>query len=78
SGDCLVVYFEDNGCGIPHQEKENIFIRKYFKNTGYGLFLSKEILSITGILFKEIGKPGKGARFEILVPAKKYRKVSLR
>jgi signal transduction histidine kinase len=33
-----------------------------------GLFLSREILSITGITIKETGEPGKGARFEMTVP----------
>lgn len=44
------------------------------KNTGLGLFLSREILSITGITLTEAGDPGKGARFEITVPDGIYRK----
>ena len=43
------------------------------KNTGLGLFLVREILSITGIKIRETGVPGKGARFEILVPEGGYR-----
>jgi signal transduction histidine kinase len=38
-----------------------------------GLFLSKEILSITGITIKESGEPGKGARFEMTVPKGAWR-----
>jgi len=37
------------------------------------LFLSQEILSITGITITETGEPGKGARFEITVPKGAYR-----
>jgi len=37
-------------------------------DTGLGLFLSREILLITGITILETGQPGKGARFEMTVP----------
>jgi len=73
SGDGCVVIYEDNGGGIPQSQKENIFNRKFFKNTGFGMFLSREILSITGLTIKETGEPGKGVRFEISVPAGAYR-----
>ena len=55
--------------GISPDQKESIFERGYGKNTGMGLFLAREILAITGITIAETGKPGKGARFEITVPA---------
>ena len=45
-----------------------IFNRGYFNHTGFGLYLSREILSITGITITKNGTPGKGARFEITVP----------
>lgn len=64
----LVIAFEDNGVGIPDDKKEQIFEQGYGKGTGLGLFLSREILSITGILIREYGTPGSGARFEIRVP----------
>ena len=59
--------------GIPVQEKEKIFRQGYGKNTGLGLFLSREILGITGITIRETGVPRKGARFEIMVPKGAYR-----
>jgi PAS domain S-box-containing protein len=68
-----VVVCEDDGEGIADDEKEKIFERGVGKNTGLGLFLSREILSITGISIKETGEPGKGARFEIVVPKGAYR-----
>jgi len=74
--DGLTVFFEDNGTGIPEDEKEQIFERGYGKNTGLGLFLVQEILGITGITITESGEPGKGARFEIHVPKGGYRNTS--
>ncbi|MCK9581052.1 MAG: PAS domain S-box protein [Methanoregula sp.] len=73
SGGELVVVWEDNGVGIMEEEKERIFERGYGKNTGLGLFLVREILSLTGIMISETGTPGTGARFEITVPKGSYR-----
>lgn len=72
----LVLCCEDNGIGIPDDAKARIFRREYFRNTGYGLFLIVEILSITGLSIKETGTPGTGARFEIHVPKGNYRFVA--
>jgi len=69
----LVVTCEDNGEGIAHEDKARLFQRGFGKNTGLGLFLSREILSITGITIAETGEPGKGARFEMVVPMGAYR-----
>ncbi len=69
----LQLFLEDNGVGIPYGEKKNIFTRGYGKHHGMGLFLAQEILEITGICIQETGEPGKGARFEILIPKDKYR-----
>jgi signal transduction histidine kinase len=64
----LILVYEDNGIGVPDRQKELIFERGFGKNTGYGLFLIREILSITGLTFKENGIFEKGTRFEIFVP----------
>jgi signal transduction histidine kinase len=53
---------------VSPDEKEKIFSYGFGKNTGLGLFLSREILSITGITIKETGEYQKGARFEITCP----------
>ncbi len=71
--DGLLISVEDNGTGIPPDQKEKIFRRGYGKGSGLGLFLVREILSITGIHIRETGMPGKGARFEIKVPSGSYR-----
>ena len=39
---------ENNGVGIPAEEKSKIFERGYGKGTGWGLFLAREILAVTG------------------------------
>jgi len=70
--DCRIIC-EDDGEGIPDDEKEKIFERGFGKNTGFGLFLAREILDITGITIRETGTSGKGARFEITVPEGTYR-----
>lgn len=74
-GDDLILLCEDDGVGIPEGAKDRIFKREYYRNTGYGLFLSGEILSITGLSIRETGEPGKGARFEILAPKGTWRLV---
>lgn len=73
SGDDHLIICQDDGVGIPAEEKEKIFERGFGKNTGLGLFLSREILDITGITIKETGKPGKGARFVMVVPKGMWR-----
>jgi len=71
--DGLILFVEDNGAGIPQEEKHMIFDRGYGKDTGLGLFLVREILSITGISIKESGAAGNGTRFEIHIPKGAYR-----
>lgn len=72
-GKDLVILYEDDGVGIPAGAKEKIFRREYYRNTGYGMFLTKEILGSTGIGITETGEPGRGARFEIRVPQGSFR-----
>ncbi len=69
----MEVVFEDDGAGIGEDDRKHLFERGFGKNTGLGLFLSREILTITGITITENGEPGKGARFEIRVPKGNYR-----
>lgn len=73
SGRSGIIVCEDDGVGIPQGEKENIFQRKYFQHTGLGMYLSREILVMTGITITETGEPGKGARFEMAVPERAWR-----
>jgi PAS domain S-box-containing protein len=71
----LLLVYTDTGEGIPLENKERIFEQGFGKGTGLGLFLSREILAITGITIRESGRPGEGARFEMAIPKGKYRFV---
>lgn len=69
----LVIRIDDDGTGIVPADKEKIFTKGYGKNTGLGLFLVREILSITGISITETGEYHKGAAFTLRVPKGSYR-----
>lgn len=71
-GDLAIVY-EDDGVGIHEEDKELIFEKGTGNNQRMGLFLSREILAISGYSMKESGTYGKGVRFEIHIPKGKYR-----
>ena len=69
----LLIVIQDNGVGIPPQDKVQIFAKGFGRDSGLGLFLIREILSITNISIREAGDYGKGARFEMLIPKGDYR-----
>lgn len=69
----LILVWEDDGCGVPGGEKEQVFLRGVGRNTGLGLFLVAEVLGVTGMTIAETGEHGSGARFEIRVPDGAYR-----
>jgi len=77
TGDILDEVFrvvcEDDGAGIATEDKPRLFTRGFGKHTGFGLFLSREILSITGFTIAETSEPGHGARFEIRIPTGAWR-----
>ncbi|MDN7023423.1 PAS domain S-box protein [Methanoculleus sp. FWC-SCC1] len=75
--DGLTIICEDDGNGLPADKKDSIFKRGFGNNTGYGLFLAREILSITDLFIKETGTPGAGARFEMYVPNGSYRHAGM-
>jgi len=64
----LIILYEDNGTGISPAIRPSLFEPAKGKNTGYGLFVAQEILSMTGLTITETGEPGRGVRFEIVVP----------
>jgi PAS domain S-box-containing protein len=70
--DGYVLVCEDNGIGIPEPDKTAIFRRVVGEDRTMGLFLIQKILSLTNIVLKETGEPGKGARFEMTVPPGGY------
>ncbi|QSZ66062.1 PAS domain S-box protein [Methanofollis aquaemaris] len=73
NGEGGVLIIEDDGIGVPVEHKPHIFEAGFGKNTGYGLFLVREILDITGMTIVETGREAEGARFEIGVPEREFR-----
>lgn len=71
--DRLALIYRDDGVGIAGKDKPLIFLRSFGANNGLGLFLVREVLAITGIEMVENGEEGRGARFEMLVPAGGFR-----
>ncbi|MFH0967277.1 MAG: ATP-binding protein, partial [Methanobacteriota archaeon] len=63
-----ILSLEDNGSGIPVEQKTRIFDLGYGTGDGFGLFLAEKLLSIFGITLIETGVPGSGARFELTIP----------
>lgn len=70
--DGCAIIIEDNGNGIPNTQKDLLFSQRS-ETYGCGLYLAREILTLTGVTVHETGVHGKGTRFEILVPPKGYR-----
>jgi signal transduction histidine kinase len=73
ANNAVAIVYEDDGIGIHGEDKEKIFDKGFGKNTGLGLFLTREILAITGITIKESGTYENGVRFEMLIPQGRYR-----
>lgn len=69
----LKIIYTDNGIGVPKSEKNRIFDIGFGRATGYGLFVVKEILAVTGMSIREYGMPEKGVQFEITVDSNHYR-----
>ncbi|MDD1729557.1 MAG: response regulator [Methanospirillum sp.] len=71
--DTVTLIYTDNGRGISPDIKTKIFDEGFGNHTGFGLFLIREILSITEIAIVENGISGEGARFEMAIPRTRYR-----
>jgi PAS domain S-box-containing protein len=72
----LVIAIENDGEPISASDRSRLFERGFGRNTGLGLFLCREILSITDITIELAGSCSDGVRFEIRVPSGKYRSGS--
>lgn len=70
----LILLCEDDGTGIPEDEKERIFEKGHGKGTGNGLYFIKRALTMLGMSIREAGIPGKGASFEIALPKGMFRR----
>jgi signal transduction histidine kinase len=66
--DRLKLIYEDDGVGIPEEEKGKLFQEGYGKSTGFGLYLIKRICEGYGWTIQETGKHGKGVQFTMTIP----------
>jgi len=73
----LTLVCEDDGAGVDAESKKHLFQKGFGKHTGFGLYLMREILGITGITIRETGEPGNGARFEMTVPDGMWRETGV-
>jgi CheY-like chemotaxis protein/two-component sensor histidine kinase len=69
----LLLTCEDDGVGIPADEKLRLFDRVVGGAGKFGLFFIREFLTLSGMTIRETGIPGKGARFEVTMPAGMFR-----
>ncbi len=75
SGKRLRAIYRDDGGGIPAEYRDGLFGKGVGRNSGLGLFLSRNILELTGLSIWEQGGSGAGAEFVIEVPPEKWRRA---
>jgi signal transduction histidine kinase len=66
---------KDDGVGISPDQRDTLFSKGTNKEHGFGLFLSKEILGMTGITVSEEGDSGHGAKFVMTIPTEGIRRT---
>jgi PAS domain S-box-containing protein len=68
--DRLELVYEDDGVGVPLENKQRLFKEGFSTggSTGFGLFLTKKMIDVYGWAIIEEGEPGKGAKFTITIP----------
>ncbi len=65
--------YEDNGIGIPQENKEKIFAEGFTTGgSGLGLKLVKKMIQTYGWTITEEGKPNKGTKFTITIPNQQH------
>ena len=73
----IQIVVEDNGVGIPNESREEIFKKgmttsKEQGGTGMGLFVTREIIQNYGGKIEFESTVGKGTKFYIKIPLKRY------
>lgn len=68
--DRLKLIYEDDGVGVPLENKPRLFKEGFSTggSTGFGLFFTKKMMDVYGWQIEENGEPEKGARFTITIP----------
>ena len=68
--DCINLFYEDDGVGVPFENKPHLFKEGFSTggSTGFGLFSTKKMIDVYGWTITEIGEPEKGVKFKITIP----------
>ena len=68
--DCLKMVYEDDGVGVPLENKSHLFKEGFSTggSTGFGLFLTKKMMDVYGWQIQENGDPGIGVKFVLTIP----------
>jgi signal transduction histidine kinase len=69
----LDIYYQDDGHGLSNEYRKHLFEKGHGSNNGFGLFLCKEIIELSGMTMDEKGTNGKGVLFHISVPFDRVR-----
>ncbi len=66
----LNLIYEDDGVGIPVQNKSQLFKEGFSTggSSGYGLYLIRKMMEVYGWSIQENGTPDMGAKFTITIP----------
>ena len=72
-GDCLHIYVEDTGIGIPEEKQKQVFDRfckldEFAQGTGLGLAICQVIAQRFGGEIQLKSEYGKGSRFTLTLP----------
>jgi signal transduction histidine kinase len=73
NADGLDLIIEDDGVGIPAEEKDRTFNMLTQVGVPHGLTIAKRILEAEQIKIEEVGVPGEGARFVLHFPRGLFR-----
>jgi PAS domain S-box-containing protein len=68
--DNLKLVYEDDGVGVPLENKAFLFKEGFSTggSTGFGLFLTRKMMDVYGWKIEENGEPESGAKFTIMIP----------
>jgi signal transduction histidine kinase len=66
----LKLIYEDDGVGVPFENKKNLFKEGFSTggSSGFGLFFIKKMMDVYGWQIQEEGEPDIGVKFIISIP----------
>jgi len=67
------ILYEDNGVGIPPEQRPMIFKARVGEKSGFGMYLAAQICAITGLSIRLQEGSYAGTRVELIIPPGKFR-----